>query len=512
MASRVAQAGPEGVESFVVKAVAVAGSSVFGTETFAPIIEPLEGRTVTLTELQGAADKITQLYLNEGYLTSRAVLVRDSLGTETVTIQVLEGGLESIEIEGARRLGTYVRSRIALGTGTPLNVGSLEDQLRLLRSDPLIENVEASLRAGTGVGQSVLVVRVDEANPLAASIGADNYSPPSVGGERLLVNLAYRNLTGLGDEVFVSYRPRFADFVGTYTVEAGYEVPINPKNGTLAFRATIDRNEVISGQFEALEISGESELYEFTYRQPLIRSFREELALSWGFSYRTGQTFTLFGPTPFGFGPDEDGVSETSVFRFAQEYVRRDRAGAWALRSQFRLGTDILGATDNADPIPDSEFFAWLGQLQRVQVINDDNFLIIQLDMQFTPDALLPSEQFAIGGGQSVRGYRQNVLSGDNGVRFSVEDRITVLRNEAGNATIQLAPFLDVGGVFNSNNNPNTIVLDQRAIVALGLGLLLQPVEGLNIRLDYAPPLVDLNIEDDNIQDSGFYFSTTYSF
>lgn len=326
------------------------------------------------------------------------------------------------------------------------------------------------------------------------------------------LNLLYRNLTGLGDEISAVYSPRFETFGGTYQLEFRYRVPVNAMNGTLEARALIDHNEVVNGPFTELDIRGESGRYDLTYRQPIIRTPREELALSLGFTYRSGQTFTFAGPTPFGFGPNEEGISRTSVFIFGQDYTIREPYGAWAFRSQLRLGTDIFNATINPSPIPDSRFFSWLGQIQRLQIFNKDNFLIVQLDLQLSTDPLLPSEQFVIGGGQSVRGYRQNLLAGDNGFRFSMEDRITLVRNEADEPVFILAPFFDMGSVWNVSDNPNIIVTNQQFIAGLGLGFLWQPVKGLNIRLDYAPPLIYVNTRGNNIQDNGFYFSAGYNF
>ncbi|MGK7872543.1 MAG: ShlB/FhaC/HecB family hemolysin secretion/activation protein [Xenococcaceae cyanobacterium] len=497
--------------TILVEKIEVIGNTVLEGEING-ITQPLEGETVTREKLQEVVDTITQLYLNQGFLTSRAVLVEASLPTGRVEIQIIEGSVEEIEIEGTQRLRNYVRSRVQLGTGTPLNTPKLEDQLRLLRTDPLFKNIEASLRAGTGVGKSILTVRVTEANPFVGNLGYDNYSPPSVGGERLGLNLLYRAFTGLGDEIAASYRPRTETLDGTYRLELRYRTPLNAKNGTLELRTLIDRNKVVQEPFDVLEIQGESERYEIAYRQPLIRTPREELALSLGFVYRDRQTFTFAGPTPFGFGPEADGVTKTSVFNFGQDYTRRDTSGAWAFRSQFRLGTGLFDATTNPSPIPGGKFFSWLGQVQRVQLVNENNFLIVQLDLQLTPDPLFPSEQFVIGGGQSVRGYRQNVLTADNGVRFSVEDRITVVRNKAREPVLILAPFFDMGGVWNVGDNPNSIIEGQRFIAGLGLGVLLQPVKGLNLRLDYAPPLIDLDFRGDNVQDDGFYFSVISNF
>jgi hemolysin activation/secretion protein len=280
-------------------------------------------------------------------------------------------------------------------------------------------------------------------------------------------------------------------------------------NGTLQLRAAPNRNKVTQRPFDVFDIRGETELYEISYRQPLIRSPREEFALSLGFTYQDGQTFTFAGPTPFGFGPDENGVSRTSVVKFGQDYLRRDVRGAWALRSLFSLGTGLFDATVNEDPVPDGRFLSWLGQIQRVQVLNNDNFLILQADVQLSTSGLLPSQQFVIGGGQSLRGYRQNVRAADNGVRFSIEDRITVQRDEAGAAIMQVAPFIDLGWVWNVDDNPNPLP-DERFLAGVGLGLIWQPIPNLNIRLDYGIPLVEIDDRGENAQDQGFYFSVNY--
>ena len=494
-----------------VRQIEVVGSTVFGPKELNPITQPLEGRSVTLEQLRGVTQAITQLYLDSGYITSRAVLLDQKITDGIVRVQVIEGRLEDIQIEGLQRLKPdYIRSRINLGASTPLRVDRLEDQLRLLRADPLFENFEASLQPGKELGQSILVVRAKEAKSFYGNLSVDNYSPPSVGSERLGVALGYRNLTGNGDELAGSYYRSTTG--GSNVLDLNYRLPVNAMNGTVQLRTVLDRNKVTQEPFKELNIEGESNLYELSFRQPLIRTPSEEFALSLGFSYKDGQTF-LFDriPTPFGIGADANGVTRTSVFKFGQDYVRRDTQGAWSVRSQFSLGTGLLDATINEHPTPDSRFFSWLGQAQRVQRLGNDNLLIVQGDVQLTPDSLLPSEQFVIGGGQSLRGYRQNVRSGDNGFRFSIEDRITLQRDEAGNSNFQLAPFIDLGAVWNHPDNPNTLP-KQTFLAGAGLGLLWEPVTNLFLRLDYAVPFINLDDRGTNAQDDGFYFSVNYGF
>ncbi|MGK7893692.1 MAG: ShlB/FhaC/HecB family hemolysin secretion/activation protein [Xenococcus sp. (in: cyanobacteria)] len=458
-------------------------------------------------DLIASREKITELitkfYIDEGYLNSRAILY----GSQDILI---DEGQADVIVEGTTRLNNYVRKRI-IPAANPFNTKEIEDRLRLLKADPLIDNIEATLKPAAETNTSQLIVNVTEAKSFFGSFGVDNYSPPSTGGEEFNLNLGYRNLTGIGDTFAIIYKPRLEAFTDTYDLDINYQAPLNSRNGTLDLGVLIERNEVIAGDFEDFDIKGETETYRIAYRQPLILTSREEFTLSIGFSYRDGQTFLLQDGFPFGVGPDEEGISRTSVFNLGQEYIRRDSVGAWGVRSQFRIGVNIFDATNNDSPIPDGQFFSWLAQMQRIQVFNDRNFLIIQGDLQLTPNSLLPSEQFTIGGGQSVRGYRENVRFGDNGFRFSLEDRITLIKNDADRSVFVMAPFFNMGVVWNKDDNPNQVP-DDNVIAALGLGLLWQPIEGLNLRLDYAPPLIDLDDRGDNIQDDGLHFSANYSF
>ncbi|NJN58143.1 MAG: ShlB/FhaC/HecB family hemolysin secretion/activation protein [Leptolyngbyaceae cyanobacterium SL_5_9] len=491
-----------------VRQIEVVGSTVFDENDFAPVVQPFEGRSLTREELITVADAITQLYLDRGYITSRAVVADQTITDGIVQIVVVEGSLESIEVEGTERVNlSYVRDRVELGASTPLNQADLEDQLRLLRLDPLFDNVEASLQAGSGLGQSILTVRVTEADPFVSNFSIDNYSPPGIGSERIGIDLRYRSPTGLGDELATAYYRSTTG--GSNILDFSYRVPLNPMNGTLQLRYSPTDYRVTDPEFSFLDIEGNSDLYEISFRQPLVRSPREEFALSVGFTHQDGQTFISNIPTPFQFGPNDQGRSSTSVIRFGQDYVRRDVRGAWALRSQFNLGVDLFDATINPEPVPDGRFFSWLGQAQRVQVLNPDNLLIVQADVQLTPDSLLPSQIFVIGGGQSIRGYRQNARSGDNGFRFSVENRTAIQRDEAGIPTLQLAPFAEIGSVWNSDDNPNQLP-NQTFLAGVGLGLIWEPLPDFTIRLDAALPLVDLSDRGENAQDYGFYFSINF--
>lgn len=496
---------------FTIRKIDLVGSTLFTAEELQTLFAPYEGRDVSLSDLQALADRLTQQYLDRGYITSRAFVPPQTITDGRVEIRVLEGSLEAIEIEGLDRLREdYVRSRVELGASTPLNSTDLENQLRLLRADPLLETLEASLRAGEAAGKSVLNIRVQESKQFLGSVGLDNYSPPSVGSERFSANLLYRNPTGIGDEISFGYNRTLKG--GTDVLDFGYRVPLNPMNGTLQLRLAPNWNRIVQEPFDEFDIQGETQLYEVSFRQPLVRSPIEEFALSLGLTHQRGQTF-VFGDegTPFGIGPEEDGTSRTTVIKFGQDYIRRDPNGAWLLQSLFSVGTGLLDATQNSGDVPDGQFVSWLGRFQRVQRLNDRHTLLAQMEVQWASEPLLSSQQYVIGGGQTLRGYRQNARSGDNGFRLSIEDRITLARDTSGNAIAVLAPFLDLGYVWNDSDNPNPSS-GQRFLVGTGIGLVWVPFENTVVRLDYGLPLVDLDDRGSNIQDSGLYFSINYRF
>ena len=85
-----------------------------------------------------------------------------------------------------------------------------------------------------------------------------------------------------------------------------------------------------------------------------------------------------------------------------QDWLRRTRDRVLAARSVFSFGLHALGATEN-DSKPDGEFFAWLGQFQWAQRLDEGDEIILRTDAQLTQDPLLPMEKFVVGGADTVR-------------------------------------------------------------------------------------------------------------
>jgi hemolysin activation/secretion protein len=116
------QTEPTETGAITVQKFEVLGSTVFSTADLNEVLDKFTKRSLTFTELLQARSAITDLYISKGYITSGAYIPPQNLGTGIVKIQVIEGGLEEIKVTGTNRLNPdYIRSRINIATGTPLN-------------------------------------------------------------------------------------------------------------------------------------------------------------------------------------------------------------------------------------------------------------------------------------------------------------------------------------------------------------------------------------------------------
>jgi hemolysin activation/secretion protein len=499
-----------------VRQIRVVGNTILTEAEIRSLTAPLEGKSVTISQLREVADKITQIYQERNYITSRAIIPADQvIRNGIVTIQVLEGSLENVEIRWAgnnrgRLNEDYIRQRVLIGAKTPLNFSRLEEDLQLLRSDPLIGDLRANLTrsVSNAPDKSVIQLAVTEAPSFSTRAFIDNYGSTTTGIFRFGVGVQELNLTGAGDALSANYTRS-----GTANAYAfSYVYPVSNNGGTLSLNASLGNNPISDPQFAGLNIATDSQVYELAYRQPLVRTTREELAL--GLSFSVENSASTFNGQSFNFQNQQfgDGASQARVFRFTQEYVERDLQGAWALRSSLNLGVEGFGATIRTDGTPDGRFFSWNGQLLRVQRVSADrdSLLSFRLNTQLTGDRLMALNRFSVGGMYSVRGYRQNQLTGDSGIQGSIEWQMSLVRDSDGVSFVKILPFIESGVIWNTRGVPTNP--SPQVLASIGTGLIYQPMKNIVLRLDYGLPLIDAKNPGTNLQDSGLYFSINGSF
>ncbi|MFB2768130.1 ShlB/FhaC/HecB family hemolysin secretion/activation protein [Pelatocladus sp. BLCC-F211] len=501
--------------TIVVQKFEFVGSTVFSQQELQRATANFVGKSITFAELLQAANQITQLYLQQGYITSGAYIPSQEILSGIVKIQVLEGSLENIKVNivKGRLSRNYVRDRIAVAGYKPLNINRLQESLQLLQLNPRIERLNAELTAGTKPGTNLLEVTVVGADTFNTSLILNNHRNPSIGSFERGIDFSETSLLGLGDEFTFGYR----NTDGSNRFEGSYNFPVNPRNGTIGFTYRITNNKIIEAPFDDLDIKVDSREYEFTFRQPVIQKatpkLSQELALGFGFARRETNSSILGVDFPVFSGADNNGETRISELNFTQEWLQRGSQAVLAVNSEISLGINAFNATVNDDE-PDSEFLVWRGQMLYLRRLAQATprstispSLLLRSSIQLASDSLVPIEQFSIGGPTTVRGYRQDALVTDNGVVASVEARIPIFQTPEAKGVLQIAPFIDFGIGWNtgrSSPDPNTLV-------GLGCGLLWQMGENFSARLDWGIPLVDIaNSEGRTWQENGVYFQLEY--
>lgn len=489
----------DGGETFRAEAIDVVGNTILQEEIDAQVACYLS-QEISLSDLFNLRSRITKLYLDSGYITSGAFIPNNQdLTAGRVTVQVIEGEIEELQISGLERLRqSYIRDRLARTMAPPFNRQGLEQGLQVLQLDPALARVNAELTAGSGPGKSLLILDLEEADTFRLTLSADNYRSPSIGSRGLNAGLTVSHPLGLGDR----FRASYGTTEGLDLYDISYAIPVNAKDGTLQLGISNSESRIIQDPFQDVGIRSDTVTLSAGFRQPLVRTPTEEFALGLDFDWKRSRSFILDDiPFSFSAGP-EDGVSRVSALRFYQDWVKRSQSRVLAARSQFSVGLDIFDATDNDSGI-DGQFFSWLGQFQWIEQISPRLLALTRVGAQLTPDGLLPVERFSLGGVSTLRGYSQNQLVADNAITGSVELRIPVTYDPT---LVQLTPFFEAGvGWNNKIPDPNPSFL-----ASIGLGARWAVTPELSMRLDYGIPLVDVDNAGDSLQENGFYFLLDY--
>lgn len=485
----------------------VTGNTVFTEAEIDQVTKPFKGRTLTTDDLERLRLALTLLYVNRGYITSGAIIPDQDVTLGVITYHIVEGTVARIDVEGTDwfRDG-YLRDRVALGVKTPFAIAPLQERLQLLQQDQRLERINAELRPGDRRGESVLNLRVKEASPWKAWLDFNNHQTPVVGAERGLATIAHQNVTGHGDAFSFTYgRSRGVNPI----IDTSYTIPVNRYDTTLT--AYYRRNDflVVDQSFRFLDLKADAEIFGITLRQPLYKTLTDEFAVAITGERLYNKVTSAFDqaglPSLFIPGSSDTGVNTVSALRFIQEYVHRTSNSVIAVRSRFSVGLDVIGATNNSGPLPDSQFFSWLGQVQGLRRLDDWGGvqLLGQMSLQLANDRLFPLEQVPVGGRFSVRGYRENTLIRDNAFLASIESRIPILMFPSGEPRLQFAQFADVGRAWNAKGgtpDPQTL-----ASVGLGVRWSLLPQERARFELYWGQPLNHVPHPPGNLQDHGIH-------
>jgi hemolysin activation/secretion protein len=484
----------------MVRRIRITGNTVIPDAELAKIAAPFENRELGNIELEELRQRLTALYVSRGYINSGAVLPDQEVIAGVIEFRIVEGRLTRTEIEGTEHFDkAYFIDRITLRAGPPLNVPELEQELQVLLRNPLVKSMNAQLLPGERPGEAVLKAQVKEAPRYSLGLVVDNKLAPALGEAKGTLLGSMNNLIGRGDVLEGEFG--YAEGI-PYDLKLNYRTPINVHDTAIGVRYENVEATVVEAPFDVLDIESRLHTIGAEVSHPVIRTPNRQLVLAGVVERRETKT-TLLG-VPFSFSPGvNDGKATVSALRLVGDYVDRGQTQVIAARSTVSIGLDAFGSTINASG-PDSRFTAWLGQFQWVKLLGErGDQLRFRADVQYTNDALLPVEQYAVGGLDSVRGYRAFQLLRDKGYTASVEYRIPVFSNPIGERNLQFAAYVDTGGArFNERENPSPSQL-----TGVGVGLIWSPSPQFSAELYYAKGLNDVpDPPSHSLQDDSIYF------
>lgn len=488
----------------LITAIRVHGYTVLTQGEIAELIAPYQNRSLQFREILELRDVITQRYVEQGYVTSGAVI--EGINGKVLSIRVVEGDLTEIRVVGERRLRPeYVTAYLErFEIGQPVNVYNIEERLQIFQQQPYLDRVEAQLLPGREKGESILQVRPVEIDSWRALFEVSNALNPSIGSVQGIVSLDFGNLAGRTDNLHLGYRGA----EGLNEFDAEYDFPVGAGGARLVLYAFGADSDIVTSPFDELDISANSWTAGTRLRLPLERTVAGDTTLEFSAEWRRSKTYLLGSGFSFVEGPDE-GVAKLAIVRSALEHLRRTQQDVFYTRLELSTGLHLFGSTDSNDgSVPDSQFLKLHLQSQWARRLNlFESQAIVRVDGQISNDPLLGLEQFPIGGRWTVRGYRENSLIRDNAIVASAEWRIPLVRDERGVSRFEIRPFFD----WSYSDNKTREALRRNTLSAVGLGLFWSPIDNLQAEVYWGEPLQTVEYPGDySLQDDGIFFSLTW--
>jgi hemolysin activation/secretion protein len=383
----------------------------------------------------------------------------------------------------------------------------LQERLQVLLQDPLIERISAELAPGGAPGEAVLRADVASAPLFLAGITLSNERSPLVGAEQAEAYFAVRNLLGRGD--ILSLRPAYTE--GVRDLAFAFSVPVLPGGTTLHLHGQRTRSRIVESPLDQLDVRARSRSLELGLSQPLVTNPRQSVQLAGWLVRRDTRNFFLGEPSDFVPGAP-DGRVRVSVLRIGLDGVDRSPERVLAGRLQVSHGIDAFGATVAAGGAPDSRYTSLLAQAQWVQrLAASGSYAILRFDAQRANDTLPSSERYSLGGAESVRGYRKDLLVRDNGWLASIEYRhllgyLPWSGGRSGEGALFASVFFDTGRAWNRDDPASAT-----RIAAIGPGVRWEPLPGTELQLYYGKALKRVDTPTRTAQDRGLHFRIGFS-
>ncbi|MBI3999785.1 MAG: ShlB/FhaC/HecB family hemolysin secretion/activation protein, partial [Candidatus Omnitrophica bacterium] len=490
---------------FFVQKIEIKGNTIFQTAEFFPMIKNYENREATLEDLKAITYAITQKYQKSGYITSLAYVPPQDLEKGTIAIEIIEGRVGKILIEGNRFFRKKkMRSYFKMREGEILEIDKIQTTVRHLNENQ-DRIVAATLKAGEVPKTTDILLTVKDHFPLHGGFRYDNEGSDTSGQQRFGFTMIDNNLTSMDD--LISAGTLFGKHFGF--IFAQYVIPFSLTHTKFIFGFSHGQ-ATPKKELSPRGVNGISQTYSLGIDQSLMQSDNFLLSVRGGFEFRESRTLVDSGTfrrerlRPFKFGPT---------------MVVRDPWGMNVVSSDVSFGTNLFGANIHTDPSAARQgvepyFYRLRGSLFRSQKLFFGTTGVAKMEFQHAGRKLPSSSAFYLGGATTVRGYPETDYLGDSGILTNLELFIPTYffpqewrlpKSELPlQQQVQFVGFFDLG--YGRLRGPSDLESPHRYLSGVGGGLKIQLKEYVSARLEWARALGDHPLTDANRHQFHFRF------
>ena len=444
---------PRPAPRFVLRSVELEGATALAPEALAPIWAPLVGQPVSIATLDEIAAQIGAAYRARGYVLSQAVLPAQTIDDGAVRIQVIEGFIDRVAVEG----GAPGQQRAAeqlfapVDADRPLRLRTLERSVLLARDTfgGAVETLVEPSATTFGAADLTVLLTPDRYTGFAA---ADNRGSRLYGPATLSAGASAYDLLGRNERIdgLVAVAPESTSLVYG---QASLALPLPFLAGSLLDGARLELQGNVSRGEPDLARSGSPDDLTVTSNEtnltaglavPFIRTRSRNLTGALGLDWQSSESVTGFA------GGEETSTDRLLVLRAGLTLDIADRFGGVNLLDlRLRQGLDAAGANVGAEGPAAGEvnFTAASLTASRLQRIGAGTWsLYLEAIGQLAADVLPNSERFALGDSTIGRGFAPGNTSGDSGWGGRVELRRQITGAQA---AAEAYAFLDYGEAYD---------------------------------------------------------------
>lgn len=427
------------------------------------------GREITGSDILELASSLTAMYRNAGYILSLVVVPPQSLSDGTLTLRVIEGYIDRVNVQTAEGVNPRIAQKLALigeriTASRPIKSAVLEHYLLLANDLPGVElRSVLSPSKAPGAADLTLVASIKRLEGFAA---IDNYGSKYLGPGQVTLAVTGNQLLGVNDQ----WR-----FVGVSTgnsemsyAQLSYSQVVTTEGLKLsasASRARTQPGDVLT----PFDVRGNADTLSLSASYPLLRTRNESVTARAVYDHSDVHTNVL-------------------GTRVIEDRIRALRLGiSWRvldrLDGQNTLDVDFsqgLGGTQESDLLKSRAgakgvFNKLTFDYERSQFLSPNVSLTVGAGGQWANTPLLSSEQYALGGRRFGRAYEPAEVVGERALAFRVEPRYTGASQTAGVRSWQVFGFYDIGKVWKVGSvTPGTPASQSLASAGLGLRVFLE--------------------------------------